>query len=115
MLTIAKYSSRSMSYGNKQWAEWVLEKDEALEHFKAAYEVCKLVRPQYPSCSPDLTVCCFSSLESTPGSAQEVIKALPPLEADMSVAEISTADVYSNGDSERLVGEAIRKFDIPRE
>lgn len=29
----------SMSYGNKQWAEWVLEKDEALEHFKAAYEV----------------------------------------------------------------------------
>lgn len=33
----------------------------------------------------------------------------------MSPAVISTADVYSNGDSERLVGEAIRKFDIPRE
>lgn len=33
----------------------------------------------------------------------------------MSQAGISTADVYSNGDSERLVGEAIRKFDIPRE
>ena len=30
-----------MSYGNKHWAEWVLEKDEALEHFKAAYEVCR--------------------------------------------------------------------------
>lgn len=41
MLTIATCSSRSMTYGNKQWAEWVLEKDEALEHFKVAYEVCK--------------------------------------------------------------------------
>lgn len=41
MLTIAKCSSCSMTYGNKQWAEWVLEKDEALEHFKVAYEVCR--------------------------------------------------------------------------
>lgn len=31
-----------MSYGRKAWAEWVLEGDEALEHFKAAYDVRNL-------------------------------------------------------------------------
>ncbi|GAA5989397.1 hypothetical protein JCM10908_001293 [Rhodotorula pacifica] len=70
-LKVSKVILGCMSYGNKQWAEWVLEKDEALEHFKAAY--------------------------------------------DLGINTWDTADVYSNGDSERLVGEAIRKFQIPRE
>lgn len=31
-----------MTYGKKGWAEWVLEDDEALEHFKVAYDVRKV-------------------------------------------------------------------------
>lgn len=60
-----------MSYGNKTWADWVLEGDEALEHFNQAYK--------------------------------------------MGINTWDGADMYSAGDSEILMGQAIKKFNIPRE
>ncbi|TNY22485.1 Aldo keto reductase [Rhodotorula diobovata] len=70
-LRVSKVILGCMSYGNKGWANWVLEGEEALEHFKVAYE--------------------------------------------LGINTWDTANVYSNGDSERLVGQAITKFSIPRE
>lgn len=34
---------------------------------------------------------------------------------DLGLNTFDTADAYSNGQSERLLGEAIKKYDIPRE
>ncbi|KPV75953.1 uncharacterized protein RHOBADRAFT_35722 [Rhodotorula graminis WP1] len=70
-LRVSKVILGCMSYGNKGWANWVLEGDEALQHFKTAY--------------------------------------------DLGITTWDTADTYSGGDSERLVGQAITKFNIPRE
>ncbi|BGP53957.1 hypothetical protein JCM8202_005971 [Rhodotorula sphaerocarpa] len=70
-LKVSKVILGCMTYGKKGWAEWVLEDDEALEHFKVAY--------------------------------------------DLGINSWDTADVYSNGESERLVGKAIKKYNIPRE
>ncbi|GAA5947315.1 hypothetical protein JCM3765_001622 [Sporobolomyces pararoseus] len=60
-----------MSYGDKRWANWVIEGDEAIEHMKEAY--------------------------------------------DMGINSFDTANVYSNGQSEVLLGEMIKKHKIPRE
>ncbi|GAA5978868.1 hypothetical protein JCM11641_003596 [Rhodosporidiobolus odoratus] len=70
-LKVSKIILGCMSYGNSNWAEWVLEEDKAMEHFKLAYE--------------------------------------------LGINTWDTANVYSNGDSERLIGKAIKKLDIPRE
>ncbi|BGP13925.1 hypothetical protein JCM10213_002569 [Rhodosporidiobolus nylandii] len=70
-LKVSKIILGCMSYGNKGWADWVLEEDEAMEHFKMAY--------------------------------------------DLGINSWDTANVYSNGDSERLIGKAIKKFNLPRE
>ncbi|GAA5835286.1 hypothetical protein JCM9279_004496 [Rhodotorula babjevae] len=70
-LRVSKVILGCMSYGNKGWANWVLEGDEALEHFKTAY--------------------------------------------DLGITTWDTADTYSGGDSERLVGQAITKFNLARE
>ncbi|BGO89680.1 hypothetical protein NBRC10512v2_001635 [Rhodotorula toruloides] len=70
-LKVSKVILGCMSYGLKSWADWVLEGDEALEHFKVAY--------------------------------------------DLGINTWDTADVYSNGESERLCGQALKKYKIPRE
>ncbi|KAI5479806.1 aryl-alcohol dehydrogenase [Pseudohyphozyma bogoriensis] len=68
-LKVSKIILGCMSYGQKQWQEWVLEEEESMAHFKAAW--------------------------------------------DMGVNTWDTANVYSNGESERIVGKAIKKFSIP--
>ncbi|CEQ39917.1 SPOSA6832_01489 [Sporobolomyces salmonicolor] len=60
-----------MSYGLKSWANWVLEEEESMKHFKLAY--------------------------------------------DLGINTWDTANVYSNGISEVLVGKAIKELKIPRE
>ncbi|GAA6026992.1 hypothetical protein JCM8097_006022 [Rhodosporidiobolus ruineniae] len=70
-LKVSKIILGCMSYGNKGWADWVLEEEESLKHFKAAY--------------------------------------------DLGINTWDTANVYSNGDSERILGKAIKEFQIPRE
>ncbi|KAK9383357.1 Aldo/keto reductase [Kockiozyma suomiensis] len=59
-----------MSFGFKEWQDWVLEEEAALPILKAAY--------------------------------------------DMGVTTWDTANLYSNGESERLIAAAIKKYNIPR-
>ena len=60
----------AMSFGDKEWQDWVLEEDEALPLLKAAY--------------------------------------------DRGITTWDTANVYSNGVSEEIIGKAIKKYNIPR-
>ncbi|KAG8977475.1 hypothetical protein FRB90_008783 [Tulasnella sp. 427] len=69
-LKVSKIILGCMSYGSKDWQDWVLEEEEALQHFKTAY--------------------------------------------DAGIQTFDTADVYSNGVSEIILGKAIKKFNIPR-
>ncbi|KAI8579745.1 hypothetical protein K450DRAFT_240131 [Umbelopsis ramanniana AG] len=59
-----------MSYGDKNWADWVVEEDESLPLIKQAY--------------------------------------------DAGINFFDTANVYSNGTSEIILGKAIKKFSLPR-
>ncbi|KAK4053786.1 hypothetical protein OIV83_001442 [Microbotryomycetes sp. JL201] len=70
-LKVSKVILGCMTYGNKGWADWVLDEDESLPHFERAFA--------------------------------------------MGINTWDTANVYSNGDSERIVGKALKKYNIPRE
>ncbi|SGY72632.1 BQ5605_C005g03192 [Microbotryum silenes-dioicae] len=70
-LKVSKIILGCMSYGNKDWAGWVLDEQESLPHFKAAF--------------------------------------------DLGINTWDTANVYSNGDSERIVGKALKVHNIPRQ
>ncbi|KDN46706.1 hypothetical protein RSAG8_04086, partial [Rhizoctonia solani AG-8 WAC10335] len=59
------------SYGNKSWAEWVLEEEEGIKHIKAAY--------------------------------------------DAGIQTFDAANIYSHGDSERILGKAIKQHNLPRD
>ncbi|KAG8944225.1 hypothetical protein FRC04_002092 [Tulasnella sp. 424] len=60
-----------MTYGSSQWASWVLDEAEGMEHIKAAY--------------------------------------------DLGINTFDTADMYSNGHSEIVLGKAIKKYNLPRD
>ncbi|KAL8644518.1 MAG: hypothetical protein Q9210_007216, partial [Variospora velana] len=60
----------AMSFGDKRWAPWVIEEDEALPLLKAAY--------------------------------------------NRGLNTWDTANVYSNGASEEIIGKAIKKYNLPR-
>lgn len=60
-----------MSYGSRQWQEWVLDEDEALPLLEYAYK--------------------------------------------RGINTWDTADVYSHGRSEEIIGKALKKYNIPRE
>ncbi|KEP50312.1 putative aryl alcohol dehydrogenase [Rhizoctonia solani 123E] len=60
-----------MSYGNDEWAKWVLNEEEGIKHIKAAY--------------------------------------------DAGIQTFDTANVYSNGESERILGKAIKQLKLPRD
>ncbi|KAL8292958.1 hypothetical protein RQP46_000652 [Phenoliferia psychrophenolica] len=87
-LKVSKVILGCMSYGNSGWSSWVLEEEESMRHFEAAWK--------------------------------------------LGINTWDTANVYSGGDSEevgfqahlrrlvpipcrRLIGKAIKKFNIPRE
>jgi len=65
-LHVSRICLGSMSYGDKRWRSWVLEKDEAITHIRRAYE--------------------------------------------LGINFFDTADVYSLGVSEEILGEAIKGF-----
>ncbi|ORY72240.1 NADP-dependent oxidoreductase domain-containing protein [Leucosporidium creatinivorum] len=70
-LKVSKVILGTMTYGNSGWASWVLEEEESIPHFKAAWEA--------------------------------------------GINTWDTANVYSNGDSERIVGKAIKAIGMPRD
>ncbi|CAN6660440.1 putative aryl-alcohol dehydrogenase Aad16p [Trichomonascus vanleenenianus] len=70
-LKISRIILGAMSFGTKQWADWVIEDEEL---------VMQLLKQAY----------------------------------DAGIRTIDTADVYSNGQSEVLVGKFLKKYSIPR-
>ncbi|KAG8968131.1 hypothetical protein FRC03_008484 [Tulasnella sp. 419] len=69
-LKVSKIILGCMSYGSKEWQDWVLEEEEGIKHIKAAY--------------------------------------------DAGVQTFDTANVYSNGVSEIILGKAIKQHNLPR-
>ncbi|KAJ5183657.1 Aldo/keto reductase [Penicillium capsulatum] len=70
-LKISKIILGTMSYGTKQWQEWVLDEAESLPLIEHAYK--------------------------------------------QGINTWDTADVYSHGKSEEIVGKALKKYNIPRD
>ncbi|KAI0682293.1 Aldo/keto reductase [Cerioporus squamosus] len=70
-LKVSKIILGCMSYGDPNWAKWVVGEEEALKHIKFAY--------------------------------------------DQGVTTFDTADTYSNGLSEVILGNVIKKLGLPRE
>ncbi|TCD64922.1 hypothetical protein EIP91_003419 [Steccherinum ochraceum] len=70
-LKVSRIILGTMQYGSKDWQEWVLGEEEAIEHIKYAY--------------------------------------------DAGIQTFDTANVYSNGLSEVILGKAIKKLNLPRD
>lgn len=78
----------TMGIGSKDWQDWVVEEDEGLEILKAAWD----------------------------RGRQEMKKAQRQMiEQMIGVSTWDTANVYSNGVNEEIIGKAIKKFEIPRQ
>ena len=86
-----------MSYGHPEWAGWVLSEKEGIEHIKFAYVL--------PEPIPNLT--CTGTTDSD--------HHLLPNSFDHGINTFDTANVYSNGESERILGKALKVHSIPRE
>ena len=78
-----------MSYGSPDWQKWVLGEEEGLEHIKKAY-----VDFNKFHCIYQLT---------------------RYVRYDAGIQTFDTANVYSNGSSEVILGKAIKKFNLPRD
>ncbi|ESK90783.1 aryl-alcohol dehydrogenase [Moniliophthora roreri MCA 2997] len=70
-LKVSRIILGCMSYGDKDWEQWVLSEEEGIKHIKAAY--------------------------------------------DAGINTFDTANVYSNGMSEIILGKAIKQLGLPRE
>ena len=81
-----------MSYGTPEWQGWVLPEEEAIRHIKFAYVWCH-------------TILC----------ASELLMAGLPSSYDHGIQTFDTADVYSYGESERILGKAIEQLNLPRD
>lgn len=98
------------SSGNSKWADWVIgDEDVAISHFKAAWEM-GINTWEYvlvPTCSSTSTDCQIPA----------VLRTWVPfsLLAESSLTKLLRRQVYSGGDSERLVGKAIKTLQIPRD
>ncbi|KAJ3279140.1 hypothetical protein HDU76_009612 [Blyttiomyces sp. JEL0837] len=98
-LRVSKIALGCMSYGSSKWQKWVLDKDESLPIIKKAF---------------DLGVNFF-------GQWRGPIFLFTLTRINMNwmmlnvATRIDTADTYSNGESEIILGEAIRRYNIPRD
>ncbi|CAG8980153.1 hypothetical protein HYALB_00007391 [Hymenoscyphus albidus] len=77
----------TMGIGSKEWMPWIMEEDEGLELLKAAYDRGEVT----------LSVCLVYQANYKLG-----------------LTTWDTANVYSSGVNEEIIGKAIKKFDIPR-
>lgn len=83
-----------MSYGDPEWADWLLGEKEGIEHIKFAYVHQIPLQPSHTA-------------ESEPH--------FPPNSFDHGINTFDTANMYSNGESERILGKALKVHNIPRE
>lgn len=79
-----------MSYGDPRWQQWVLPHEEAVKHIKFAY-VRHLCLPM----SVTILMCKDSY--------------------DHGITTFDTANIYSHGASEAILGNAIKELNLPRD
>lgn len=89
-LKVSRIILGTMQYGDSRWQEWVLGEEEAVKHIKFAY-----VFPFHARALCGLThrMCRY----------------------DHGINTFDTADVYSNGKTELILGKAIKQLNLPRE
>ena len=93
-----------MQYSNSRWQPWVLEEEEALKHIKFA-------------CVPALWgVCPRITLISADSYDHGITTSTPPMRSPRVFRQLMPLrQVYSNGDSENILGKAIKQHNLPRE
>jgi aryl-alcohol dehydrogenase-like predicted oxidoreductase len=79
-----------MSLGAEKWQEWVVEGEEALQVLKAAWD------KGMPSAKLHFQIRAFQLINDT------------------GISIWDTANMYSNGLSEEIIGKAVKTFNIPR-
>lgn len=89
-LRVSKVILGCMTYGSKEWQKWTLGEEEAMSHIKAAW-----------------VALFFTWFLSKTHIFYE--------RYDAGIQSFDTADVYSNGVSEEILGKAIKKFNLPRD
>jgi hypothetical protein len=77
-----------MSYGSPEWQGWVLGEEEGIKHIKAAY---------------------------VPLNCKKLIELILSISYDLGIQTFDSANVYSNGLSEVILGKAIKQHNLPRD
>ena len=90
-LKVSRIILGTMQYGHKGWQEWVLEEDEAIKHIKFAYVLQLYVDLHF------------------------VLNPLSSNRWEYGITTFDTANCYSNGVSEVILGKAIKALNLPRE
>ncbi len=80
-----------MQYGSTDWASWVLPEEEAIKHIKFAYVLQLYVNLYF------------------------VLSLLFSNSWEHGITTFDTANCYSNGVSEVILGKAIKALNLPRE
>lgn len=80
-----------MSYGSPEWQSWVLGEEESIKQIKFAW---------VPDFSSPVSAACAN---------------VAARRYDFGVQTFDTANVYSNGLSEVVLGKAIKQHNLPRE
>ena len=100
-----------MSYGSPQWQDWILPEEEAIKHIKFAcvFDVfeamgCTLTRTGL------LSAMTTASRPSTLRMYVRIFVALSSI-----CLTVRPGQMYSNGLSEIILGNAIKKLELPRE
>ncbi|KAJ3572987.1 hypothetical protein NP233_g2725 [Leucocoprinus birnbaumii] len=96
-LKVSKIILGCMSYGTPEWQGWVLDEAESLKHIKAAYvNTAYLLLAIHQTDNLSALCTCLDRY-------------------DAGINTFDTANAYSNGLSEVILGKAIKEYKLPRE
>ena len=98
-LKVSKIILGTMQYGDKAWAQWVLDEESAIEHIKYAYVLVQVPLLNW-------------RLDTGPRKFNALTRFA---RYEHGIQTFDTADVYSNGLSEEILGRAIKQLNLPRE
>ena len=107
-LKISKIILGCMSYGDPRWQEWVLPEEEAIKHIKYAY-----VKSYSAGCMRlDHPFCCRYDHGITTFDTANVSASYGAFVGFLTKRGVQ---IYSHGQSEIILGNAIKKLDLPRD
>lgn len=90
-LKVSQIILGTLQYGHKGWQEWALDEQEAIQHIKVACVSC--------------SVC----------DTTEILLICHTLSYELGIQTFDTANCYSNGLSEIILGKATKQLQLPRE